>query len=301
MKKIIVLQGAPASGKSTWAREFVTGKKDWVIVNRDSIRDGRGDYWIPEQEDYVSAVEEFQIRMAITNDLNVIIDAINLNPKTISKWEKIAEEYCVEIEYKLFEIPYKEALERDSKRARPVGKKVIDRFYRMYCPHLMHKLKDDRLVKEPNPDFIQAVICDIDGTVSLRNGRSPFDYSKVKEDTFDPRMREVLMKFINSHIPILFVSGREDIGDCRKDTEEWIEENLIGQYKEKLSGKDWRWKLIMREKGDHRGDEVVKKELYDNQIKPIYDILCVFDDRDKVVKMWRDEGLLCCQVYYGDF
>lgn len=301
MKKIIVLQGAPANGKSTWAREFVTGKKDWVIVNRDSIRDGRGDYWIPEQEDYVSAVEEFQIRMAITNDLNVIIDATNLNPKTIEKWEKIAEEYCVEIEYKLFEIPYKEALERDSKRARPVGKKVIDRFYRMYCPHLMHKLKDDRLVKEPNPDFIPAVICDIDGTVSLRNGRSPFDYSKVKEDTFDPRMREVLMKFINSHIPILFVSGREDIGDCRKDTEEWIEENLIGQYKEKLSGRDWRWKLIMRGKGDHRGDEVVKKELYDNQIKPIYDILCVFDDRDKVVKMWRDEGLLCCQVYYGDF
>lgn len=301
MSKIIVLQGAPASGKSTWAREFVTGKKDWVIVNRDSIRDGRGDYWIPEQEGYISSVEEFQIRTAITNDLNVIIDATNLNPKTIEKWGKIAEEYCVEIEYKLFEIPYKEALERDSKRARPVGKKVIDRFYRMYCPHLMHKLKDDRIIKESNPDLIQAVICDIDGTVSLRNGRSPFDYSKVKEDTFDPRMREVLMKFINNHIPILFVSGREDICNCRKDTEEWIEKNLIGQYKEKLSGKDWRWKLIMRGKGDHRGDEVVKKELYDNQIKPIYDILCVFDDRDKVVKMWRDEGLLCCQVYYGDF
>ena len=57
----------------------------------------------------------------------------------------------------------------------------------------------------------------------------------------------------------------------------------------------------MREKGDHRGDEIVKKEIYDNQIKPIYDVMCVFDDRDKVVKMWRDEGLLCCQVYYGDF
>ena len=52
--------------------------------------------------------------MAITNDLNVIIDATNLNPKTIEKWEKIAEEDCVEIEYKLFEIPYKEALDVDS-------------------------------------------------------------------------------------------------------------------------------------------------------------------------------------------
>jgi len=301
MKKLIVCQGVPASGKSTWAREFVTGKTDWVIVNRDSIRDGRGDYWIPEQENYISEVEEFQIKSALNNNLNVIIDATNLNPKTIEKWEKIAKEYNATLEYKLFEIPYKEALERDSKRARPVGKKVIDRFYRMYCPHLMHKLKDNRLIKEPNPDLIPAIICDIDGTVSLRNGRSPFNYSKVKEDTFDPRMKEVLMKFINNHIPILFVSGREDIGDCRKDTEEWIKENLIGQYKEKLSGKDWRWKLIMREKGDHRGDEIVKKELYDRQIKPIFNVLCIFDDRDKVVKMWRDEGLLCCQVYYGDF
>ena len=292
MQKIIVLQGVPASGKSTWAREFVTGKKDWVIVNRDSIRDGRGDYWIPEQEDYISSVEDFQIRTAIANGLNVIIDATNLNPKTIEKWEKIATEYHVEIEYKLFEIPYKEALERDSKRARPVGKKVINRFYRMYFPHLICGMKDDRIVKESNPDLIPAVICDIDGTVSLRNGRSPYDYSKVKEDTFDPRMRAVLMKFINNHIPILFVSGREDIGDCRKNTEEWIKENLVGSYK---------WKLIMREKGDHRGDEIVKKEIYDNQIKPIYDVICVFDDRDKVVKMWRDEGLLCCQVYYGDF
>ena len=30
-------------------------------------------------------------------------------------------------------------------------------------------------------------------------------------------------------------------------------------------------------------------------------ILCVFDDRDKVVKMWRDEGLTCMQVAEGAF
>jgi len=27
----------------------------------------------------------------------------------------------------------------------------------------------------------------------------------------------------------------------------------------------------------------------------------VFDDRDKVVKMWRNQGLRCCQVAEGDF
>jgi hypothetical protein len=29
--------------------------------------------------------------------------------------------------------------------------------------------------------------------------------------------------------------------------------------------------------------------------------MCVFDDRDKVVKMWRDNDISCFQVNYGDF
>ena len=57
----------------------------------------------------------------------------------------------------------------------------------------------------------------------------------------------------------------------------------------------------MRKKGDHRKDSIVKKELYEEHIKNRYEVLCVFDDRNQVVDMWREEGLLCCQVYYGDF
>jgi hypothetical protein len=29
--------------------------------------------------------------------------------------------------------------------------------------------------------------------------------------------------------------------------------------------------------------------------------MCTFDDRDKVVKMWRDNGIICFQVAPGDF
>ena len=132
MSKVIILQGCPAAGKSTWAREFVKGKKDWVIVNRDSIREGRGDYWIPEQEWYISELEEFYIRRALEGGLNVIIDATNLNPKTLKKWEDMVAELEVEIEYKEFKISYEEAVERDSKRSRPVGEKVIKTFFDKY-------------------------------------------------------------------------------------------------------------------------------------------------------------------------
>jgi predicted kinase len=132
MSKVIILQGCPASGKSTWAREFVKGKKDWVIVNRDSIREGRGDYWIPEQEKFISELEVFHIRKALEYGLNVIIDATNLNPTTLAKWDTIAKEFSAEVEIKSFDIPLDEAIRRDSERSRSVGEKVIRDFYNRY-------------------------------------------------------------------------------------------------------------------------------------------------------------------------
>lgn len=50
MSKMIVLQGCPASGKSTWAKEFIKDKPNWVIVSRDEIREGTGKYWVPSRE-----------------------------------------------------------------------------------------------------------------------------------------------------------------------------------------------------------------------------------------------------------
>lgn len=293
MNRLIILQGVPAAGKSTWAREFIKGKKDWVIVNRDSIRDGRGDYWIPEQEEYISDLEEYHVTRALERGLNVIIDATNLNPKTIAKWKQVAKQFSIEPEWIEFTITYQEAIERDSKRERPVGKGVIRDFFNKYYPDMICSMSDERIIKMPQNELPYAVICDIDGTVALRNNRSPFDYSKVCEDTFDPRMLEVLYTFIESGVKIIFVTGREDVDDCKELTIKWLDKNIA--YSE--SG----WDLIMRSKGDHRSDAEIKKEIYDKYIKDKYNILCVFEDRDKVVKMWRDEGLLCNQVYYGDF
>ena len=50
-------------------------------------------------------------------------------------------------------------------------------------------------------------------------------------------------------------------------------------------------------------DDKLKKEWLD-ELFPFpnaLDIVCVFDDRDKVVKMWRDNGLTCMQVAPGNF
>jgi len=48
-------------------------------------------------------------------------------------------------------------------------------------------------------------------------------------------------------------------------------------------------------------DDDLKKKWLDDLFPNKEDILCVFDDRDKVVKMWRDNGLSCMQVNEGNF
>lgn len=299
-----MMQGPPAGGKSTKARElYEEDKLHRVIVNRDAIRDSRGDYWVPEQEKYISKLEEYAVRSAIESGLSPIIDATNLNPKTIQKWVDIAKEYLVDLTTIECVVPYKEALERDSKRERSVGVMVLRNFYKKYYPHLIAPMSDERKMLEWDPNKQKSIIVDVDGTLALRNNRSPFDYEKAGEDSPDFRMCNIIKSLIESdeNYQVFFLTGREDIGNCRQITEDWIGTHVYPKHGHAGFLPKDNWKLLMRSEGDHRPDEVVKKEIYENRIAPWYNVVAVFDDRDKVVKMWRGLGLLCVQPYWGDF
>ena len=305
MKKIIVLQGPPAVGKSTRAQELLVkyGSDKAVIVCRDSIREACGEYWVPSRENYISDIEKGAVIAALEHDMIPIIDATNLNPKTIEKWKNIASDYGAEIEWIEVVEPYKVALQRDSNpdRKRPVGKKVLRNFYMKYYPHLIAPMSDDRKMIEFTGKK-KAIIVDIDGTIALRDGRSPFDYEKVYEDRVDHRLAHLLKNLINeTEYEVFFMTGREDIGDCRKITTAWINDNIYPKQGHNGFLPSDNWRLFMRAEGDHRSDEITKKEIYENYIAPWYDVVCVFEDRNRVVKMWRDLGLLVAQVYDGDF
>lgn len=296
--KILVLQGVPASGKSTFARSLVLKDKSYVIVSRDAIREARGDYWIPEHEDYISDIEEFEIRSAIKHNLNPIIDATNLNPKTIAKWKNLAEELNVNIEFKMFEIDFATALERDSKRERSVGKKVLERFFRDYFPDQLKVYYTDDRLKGPfylyNDEKEDCIIVDLDGTVCLHDGRNPYDLTRVSEDIPNYPLVQFLKELIcNKHI--IFLSGREETNQCRQDTINWLTENICSP------DFGYKWELLMRDKNNFEPDEIIKERIFHKEIEPKYNVIAVFDDRDKVVKMWRSLGLLCNQVYWGNF
>lgn len=289
-QKVIILQGIPASGKSTWAKSFCKNNKNYVRVNRDDLRNMRGEYWIPEQEGLITNFERCCIVSALQSGYNLVLDSTNLNQKTLKSLETLINmskkdaETNIEIEYKIFKIPLEEAIRRDKLRENGVGEKVIRDFYSKY-----KDLVEWNLVEYTNKNLPKAIICDIDGTVAQMGDRSPYDYDRVDEDK--PKTVIIsLIKELSNSFKIIFLSGRED--SCREKTLNWLEKHF-GWEKDNIT-------LLMRKSKDHRKDNIVKRELY-QIISSSYDVHSVFDDRDSVVKMWRDLGLTCLQVDYGDF
>jgi hypothetical protein len=159
------------------------------------------------------------------------------------------------------------------------------------------------------------IACDIDGTLADCNHRRPhlletpknwkeFD-AKIGEDTPVLPLVRLLAQIglLNHYIEhsaltygcspnlskILLVSARKE--EQRQVTESWLLHHGV-PYDQ----------LYMRPSGDFRDDQFIKKEILDAIIvehgkKP--DI--VFEDRDRLVKMWRENGILCCQVAEGNF
>jgi len=132
--ELIMLSGIPASGKSTLVRKMVKANPTRsVIVNRDSIRNMLGDYWVPSREDLVTDIEDHAIRAGLEKNYIVIVDATNLNSKTINRLEATAEEYKAKFFTINCPISLNKAIWRDFWRGffggRRVGVKVIKSFY----------------------------------------------------------------------------------------------------------------------------------------------------------------------------
>ena len=137
---------------------------------------------------------------------------------------------------------------------------------------------------------MKVVLCDIDGTLALRGDRAPHDHDSSMEDAVNWPVVMVCNALYASGLGVVLMSGRDEC--YRAVTEYWLGAHGLLKY---------RLDLIMRAEKDNRPDEIVKRELYERHIKPRYEVVAVLDDRNKVVKMWRELGLLCLQVQEGDF
>lgn len=140
-----------------------------------------------------------------------------------------------------------------------------------------------------------AWIVDLDGTLALRGDRSPYDWSRVGEDKPNPPVITVA-RALAVRSSLIFMSGRME--QCREPTRMWLHTYLCeGSLGCRCAGP-----LLMRKDGDMRPDQIVKRELFERHVQGLYEVEGVLDDRDKVVRMWREElGLTCLQVAPGAF
>ena len=134
-----------------------------------------------------------------------------------------------------------------------------------------------------------AALFDIDGTLALHGERNPYNWRDSPSDRPNEPVVRVLHALHRDGCSIVYISGRPE--EARPVTESWLSE-FVG-----VQGP-----LHLRSNGDRRPDSVVKREIFGREIRPLFDVFAVFDDREQVVRMWREEvGLPCLQVAAGQF
>lgn len=87
---------------------------------------------------------------------------------------------------------------------------------------------------------------------------------------------------------IILCSGR--IESCRNVTQAWMDDHSI--YPEEI---------LLRKNNDNRHDIIVKPEMLLDAGISTEQIAFVIEDRNSMVKKWREMGLVCLQPAEGDF
>jgi len=154
--------------------------------------------------------------------------------------------------------------------------------------------------------MINAYMFDLDGTLAnclhrqelataARIASAPEQRSKKWNEYFeqchlDTPYQDVvaLLQTLRQSTTVIILSGRSD--SVRMKTQEWLLTHVGGGLP-----------LHMRPAKDHSPDDFMKERMYNKYVKPFYNVLGVFDDRDRVVAMWRRLGLRCYQVQPGNF
>ena len=131
MGKLVLTRGIPASGKTTWAKAWVSEDPERrVRVNRDDLRCMMfgGDVlkldW--ERESQVTYAEQTIAVSALVRGMDVVVDATNLRWGFARQWFKFGYEVVV----RDFPVSLDVALARNAARGCPVPDSVVERFYR---------------------------------------------------------------------------------------------------------------------------------------------------------------------------
>lgn len=286
MSKLIVICGPPGSGKSTVSKRF--SDIGYVYINQDD----------QGKEEHLK-----QFYIAINSNRDVIVDRMNFNKQQRSRYINIAKQknYNVEIIvlHESYDTCYERMLKRENHptiKTKEDASKALDFFFSKY-ERVEDSEADEVLRVWPQNKKLDAIVCDLDGTLCniehrrqyVQNGNKDWRsfFLNMDKDLVNKPVMDIINKFSNTH-EIVYCSGRPD--SFKDKTVKWLEDNNapIGN-------------LFMRRRNDFRQDNIIKEVILDFELLTRYNIEFCLDDRNQVVKMFRDRGITVLQVADGDF
>lgn len=278
--KLIMLRGLMGSGKTTWAKNMVAQNPGTHRINKDDLRamfhDGKHS---KGNEKFVLAVRDGIVAEALNKGDDVIVDDTNFASKHENRLQELANQHNAEFEIVDFsDVPIEICIANDLKRPDSVGEGVIRQMAEQYG------VGKETYTPQGNEP---AIICDLDGTLAWHNGRSPYDTGRVDEDELNQPLADLMGKFATTHT-VIILSGRN--GAAWDKTVQWLEKLEVKYHY-----------MFMRDSNDNRRDKIVKRELFDQHVRPYYDVKFVIDDRRQMIDLWREMGLQCWQVAEGRF
>ncbi len=328
---LIITRGLPASGKTTWAKQWLAADPNSRMrINRDSLRETTyGQYVIePHQEKVITEIQKNLLKQYLFGKYpkSVIMDDTFLRSDSIKtlldfisdeqiRW--VAEGHKnrnIKVLVKDFPLTVDEAVarnqERVSKGERAVPDSVVEKMAKRYqirkdgniqpvSDALVERVMDVAYSRGPeqykHDDKLKdsCYLVDIDGTLAL-----------IDKTVSSPRSPYDYTRVIEDkpNTPVIeMVKALKTYGhkivimSGREDSCRTDTEEWLKQNNVPYEV------LFMRKAGDQRKDSIIKWEMYSNNVKEKYNVNACIDDRNQVVEMYRSRGFKVFQVAPGDF
>ena len=148
----------------------------------------------------------------------------------------------------------------------------------------------------------KIVVVDLDGTLADIDHRVHFirrekpDWNAFYKACMGDTPNRWCVKIIDNVAPalgvrLMIVSARSKL--VEQETRDWLNNNLTAFFRGDVE------LVMLREDGDHTEDTELKRRWLAS-VGGAKAVLFAIDDRQKVVDMWRREGVVCLQAYAWD-
>lgn len=307
IRQIILTRGIQGSGKSTWAESWVKeSPNDRIRLNWDHLRNMFGDYWVDKRErlSVLGDMTEAFLKSPMEHGWNIVVDNMNLSESRwkyyqtrIDAYNNTHTKYNYELVFKdFFNVTLEECLRRNAMRSNPVRESVIKQTYRQYRQLIATSLNQQYVnsLKPLDETKQNCIVVDMDATLCFNLSGRPFfgpgTAEGIKDDVPCPQTLHLVQRYIDDEsVKVIILTGREDTPEIRMATEDWLKAHLIGDVD----------MILMRPPHSNSKGPECKLDLYTTFVEPQYNVLFVLEDSSKVVKMWRDNGIVCLQVNDG--